>query len=143
MDAVQNDALVTVLFCNHCGKAVKVYAGERINLKCPYCKEVMQDKKIPGWNELDIVERENLLMDWRQQARDSSQLDERLFQRRNKTKLIRLRLKVLGIYASALLVAWLSIHLCKTNGIILGGIPSAIIYLIAFFSARIMAKTAR
>jgi phage FluMu protein Com len=143
MDAVQTDQVVTVLFCNHCGKAVKVYASEKIKSGCPYCKGIMQDKNIPGWNELDIVERENILLDWRQQAKDSSQLDERLFQRRNKSKLIRLRLKSFVIYASALYVAVILIYFFKNNGVILGGIPSAIIYLIAFLMARIMAKAVR
>lgn len=140
MDTVQTDKVVTVLFCNHCGKTVKVYDGDKMKMRCPYCKEAMQDKKIPGWNELDIVERENLLLDWRQQAKDSSQLDEELFRRRKRSKLIRRRLKAFGIYASALCMAAFLIHLCKANGIILGGIPSAIIYLIAFFMARIMVK---
>jgi len=140
MDAVQTDKVVTVLFCNHCGKVVKVYAGDKIKMKCPYCKGVMQDKNIPGWNELDIVERENLLLDWKQQAKDSNLLDEKLFKRRNRNKIIRRRLRRIGIYAASMCTALLIVNFCKSGGIILGGIPSAIIYLIAFFMARIMAK---
>lgn len=140
MDAVQTDKVVTVLFCNHCGKVVKVYAGDKMKMRCPYCKEVMQDKHIPGWNELDIVERENLILDWRQQAKDSNLLDENLFRRRNRNRLIKRKLREIGIYVTAISAAVLIINLCESRGIILGGIPSAIIYLIAFFMARIMAK---
>lgn len=143
MDAVQKDALATVLFCNHCGKAVKVYASERTNLKCPYCRGMMQDKNMPGWNELDIVEKENLLIDWKQQARDSKQLDERLFRRRNRNKIVRLRLMEAGIYIAVFLLAVLFIKSCKRSGIILGGIPSAIIYLIAFLLSRMLANAVK
>lgn len=140
MDAVQTDKVVTVLFCNHCGKVVKVYAGDKIKMRCPYCREVMQDKNVRGWNELDIVERENMILDWKQQAKDSNQLDEELFRRRNRKGMIRRRLRKIGIYTATMCTAVLIINLCKSGGIILGGIPSAIIYLIAFFIARIFAK---
>lgn len=132
MDAVQTEKVVTVLFCNHCGNVVKVYAGDKMKTRCPYCKEVMQDKNIPGWNELDIVERENLIFNWKQQAKESNQLDEELFRRRNRNRMIRRNLKKIGIYVSAMCTAVLIISFCKSGGIILGGIPSAIIYLIAF-----------
>ena len=140
MDAAQTDEVVTILFCNQCGKVVKVHVGDKMKTKCPYCKEVMQDKNIPRWNELDIVEKENLIFDWKQQAKESNQLDEELFRRRKRSRIIRQNLKRMGIYAASICTAVLIISFCRLCGLILGGIPSAIICLIAFFIARIMAK---